>query len=253
MSLALKMIIRQNLQKVLTKIYLIFILTIISGCTHKRESCFKAFGGSILWNKYLTIKFDNRFKQIIHPSCIKDGDLSLFSIGFGISDKEIKRDEGNTALIHFTLIPFTQKQDSQEIDDMINYLAKKYLSEAKDMGKDNSRFSYIYSKTGPITKDKDKICKIVVASIKDNEAENIPLGEKYLLQNDIFKTCFLKKYNQIITFATSYRITPGLEKNFWLNNAVENLNLASLNIIMNDGKSLAQITKNTQQEIIDLK
>jgi hypothetical protein len=241
-------------QKINTKLVMTLILVILTGCIHKKESCFEAFGGSIIWNRYLTIKFDNKFKQIIPSSCINNENFSLFSVNIGILDERIKREDGNTAIMQFSIIPFVKKLDSNQINNAVNYFSRNSFLEVDSINdKNNSRFLRVYSKIGLLTNDKYKVCRIVTTSVKDQKAKNIPLVEKYLLQNDIHKICFLKNYNQILVSSISYRIKPDLERFFWPHDAIDNLNKISLNILMNDGKPLATFMKIEEKEINNIK
>lgn len=230
----------------------IILIINIAGCSHNKNNCFEAFGGSILWNKYLTIKFDDKFKQNRPPSCTKNEKFASFLVGFRVFDERLKLEEGNSAVMQFNLVSFADKLITDQIDDVVNSFSKKQLSEVQNIGKDNTRFSRVYSKIGHITKDKDKICRIVVTSVKDFKAKNMPPDHQYLLQNDIYKTCFLKNYDQVIVLSVSYRVTPDLAKVFWPQDAIENLNLESLNVIMNNGKSLGHIIRTETQEIYNL-
>lgn len=240
-------------QKINTKLFMTIILLILTGCVNKKQSCFEQFGGSIIWNRYLTIKFDNKFKQIIPSSCTNNENFSLSSVNIGILDERIKREDGNTAIMQFNLISFVKKLNSNEINDAVNYFSRKSFLEVDSLNdKNNSRFLRVYSKIGLLTNDKYKACKIVTTSVKDQKAKNMPLGEKYLLQNDIHKICFFKNYNQIVIASISYRIKPDLERFFWPHDATENLNKISLNILMNDGKPLANFMKIEEKEINNL-
>lgn len=230
------------------------VMIIATGCAHdKRSSCFEAFGGSILWNKYFTFKFDDNFKQNGSPKCTRNENFALFSLGIGILDEKIKYQDGNSAVMLFSLNSFAEKLSAEQINYAVNSPSKKYLSEVKNLDKNDPRFSYIDSKIGHLVEDKDKICRVFMTSVKDRKARNIPSNQQYVIQNDLYKTCFLKNYNQVVTLTSSYRIIPSLEKIFWQQDVIDKLNLVSLNIIMNDGRPLASIFNIKQQEIFNLK
>lgn len=246
-----------NFNHATIRLFVAIILILATGCVHDGNSCFEAFGGSILWNKYLTVKFDNKFKQLKQSgstSCTRNENFLSFSVGIDVLDEKVKREDGNSKIIYLILTSFTNKLNSNQIVDVVSSFSKKTFLEVSSLvGQDNSRFSGVYSKIGPLTEDKDKVCRIVVTSVKDFKAKNVQLGEKFLLQNDIHKTCFFKSYNQVVSVSVSYRIKPDLEMVFWPHDAIENLNLMLLNILMNNGKPLENLIKVNEVEINNLK
>jgi|LauGreSBDMM110SN_4_FD.fasta_scaffold21824_2 hypothetical protein len=246
-----------NLHQNANRLFAALILMIVTGCVHNKDSCFEAFGGSILWNRYLTVKFDNKFKQLKQvgsTKCTRNENFLSFSVGTYVSDERIKLEDGNSAVIHLSLTSFTNKLKSDQIGDVVSSFSRRSFLEVNSLvDQNNTRFSRVYSKIGPLTEDKDKVCRIVTTSVKDYKAKNIPPSEQYLLQNDIHKTCFFKTYNQVVAVSASYRIKPNLERVFWPHDAIENLNLMLLNALMNDGKPLGNLIKVEEGEINNLK
>ena len=238
----------------ITSLILFISIITITGCTHNNQNdCFESFGGHIVWNKNFSIKFDNKFKKARYPTCTKNKNLISFLLGISVNDKAIKREEGNSSVIEFNLTSFEEKLNSNQVNNTVNSFSNKYFLEVKSLSKNNARFSQRYSKTSGLIRQKGTVCRNVMTSVKDYKASNTPANQDYLLQNDFYKTCFLEDYNQIVVLSISYRITPDLEKRFWPQDFINKLNLFSQNVVMNDGKSLANLIKVNKKEILNLK
>jgi hypothetical protein len=243
-----------NLIKIISsKFSILLIFAIIAGCQHKQSYCFEAFGNSILWNKLATVKFDNNFSQNNSPICLSNNNFSSTSFAVNILDSSIKWNEGNSVVINTTLTSFSKKLSPDEINDSIDHFSNKFLSEANNANKNNKRFTLKHSKLSKFYNDKVKKCKTVTLSAKDYGAANLPPDQEYLLQNDVYKTCFLKNYNQVITLAISYRITQDKENTLWPEDPAYRINLMTKNIILNDGVSVYELIKFNDKEITNLK
>jgi hypothetical protein len=184
---------------------------------------------------------------------MSNNNFSSTSFAVNILDDSIKWSEGNSAVINTTLTSFSKKLSPDEINDSVNHFSNKYLSEVNTSYKNNERFSLNHSKLSKFYNDEMTKCKTVISSAKDYEAPNLPSDQEYLLQNNIYKTCFLKKHNQVITLAISYRTTPDKENTLWPQDAIYRINLMTKNIILNDGMLVYDLIKFNNKEITNLK
>lgn len=234
-------------------VHLFFLIILINACTPTKNRCFDTFGSHIYWNPYFAVKFDNKFKGSKPMFCEKYGDgNSLFTVTARILDEKIRVIDGNTAGIMFSTINFVDTRNNEKINALIDMFSKEFIFKVNNIN--NNRFEKIYAKNSKtvFSNNNSVLCRIVATSVKDYKATNIPKNKDYLIQNDIYKICFLKDYNQFMILTISYRIVPELEKMFWIDDVVKNLNHFSLNIIMKDGKRLYDVIAINKSEIVNL-